>query len=91
MNIPKYISKEHYNHLLNDIVKSLKTIGFTKEDFETTEHNNDCVINVIEETTYHFIEQCDGFNYLECDLGQWQRRDLNNNLYNSVIEVFNNI
>lgn len=31
MSIPKYISKEHYNHLLSDIVKSLKEIGFTKE------------------------------------------------------------
>ena len=61
----------------------------TPEDFETTEHDNDCVKDVIEEETYDFIYQCDGFNHIECDLGQWQRIDLNNKLYDSVIETFN--
>lgn len=89
MSVPNYISEDNYKKLLNNIVTSLKGIGFSQEDFETTEHDNDCVKDVIEEETYEFISQCDGFNYLECDLGQWQRIDLNNKLYDSVIEIFN--
>lgn len=89
MNVPSYINEKYYKKLLDNIVDSLKEIGFSQEDFETTEHDNDCVKDVIEEETYGFIYQCDGFNRIECDLGQWQRIDLNNKLYDSVIETFN--
>lgn len=59
--------------------RDIISVYFDNEDYEITVYLN----------KEKHSNSCDGFNHIECDLGQWQRIDLNNKLYDSVIEMFN--
>lgn len=84
------MEEKTYNKLLNEVIEELLSQGFSKDDFTSKNHDNETVEYVIYCVIDEFIDMCDGFNYIEHDLGTWQRKDLVYKLYDGVIKYFNN-
>ncbi len=83
------MDNKDYTTILNEVVKELNENSFTKDDFETKEHDNETVNEIITEVVDEYISKFDGFNYVERDLGQYQRKELIHKIYDSVIEFYN--
>lgn len=82
-----YITDEKYNELLKEIIETLKSWGYCKEDV-LYPNNKEEIETMIEEVVDEYISLCDGFNHIECDLGMHQRKYLINFLFEDVKKTY---
>lgn len=87
MNELSYITDEKYNELLKEIIETLKSWGYCKEDV-LYPNNKEEIETMIEEVVDEYISLCDGFNYIQCDLGIHQRKELIKSLFDNIEKVY---
>lgn len=71
----EYISKKDYYLLFDKVIATYKEEGYTPQDLSNTESIlfiEEMITDVVDE----FIALFDGFNFVNADLGQYQRKEL---------------
>lgn len=70
-----YITDEKYNELLKEIISTIQSWGYCKEDVFYSDNKKE-IETLIEEVVDDYIDLSDGFNNMQCDLGMYQRKEL---------------
>lgn len=82
-----YITDEKYNELLKEIISNLQLWGYCKEDVLYPDNQEEIKI-LIEEVVGDYVDACDGFNHIDCDLGYHQTKELIILLFENVKKIY---
>lgn len=82
-----YITDENYNKLLKELIETLQSWGYSKEDVLYSDNEKE-IETMIEEVVDEYIDLCDGFNNMQCDLGMYQRKELIILLFENVKRIY---